>query len=116
MRNLKVLADKIAFPEGPRWHDGKLYFSDMHAHKVMTVDLSGKTETICEVPNRPSGLGWLPDGTLLIVSMTDRKLMRLERGALKLHADLGKLAAFDCNDMVIDKQGRVRRQLRLRPA
>ena len=106
MRNLKVLADKIAFPEGPRWHDGKLYFSDMHAHKVMTADMNGKTETICEVPNRPSGLGWLPDGTLLIVSMTDRKLMRLERGALKLHADLGQLAAFDCNDMVVDKQGR----------
>ena len=106
MRNLKVLLDKIAFPEGPRWHDGKLYFSDMHAHKVMTVDMNGKTETICEVPNRPSGLGWLPDGTLLIVSMTDRKLMRLERGALKLHADLGKLAAFDCNDMVVDTKGR----------
>jgi len=106
MRNLKVLADKIAFPQGPRWHDGKLYFSDMHAHKVMTADMNGKTETICEVPNRPSGLGWLPDGTLLVVSMTDRKLMRLERGALKLHADLGQLAAFDCNDMVVDKQGR----------
>lgn len=106
MHTLKVLVDKIAFPEGPRWHDGKLYFSDMHAHKVMTADMSGKTETICEVPNRPSGLGWLPDGTMLVVSMTDRKLLRLERGALKLHADLGKLAAFDCNDMVIDKHGR----------
>ena len=49
MRTLKVLLDKLAFPEGPRWHGGKLYFSDMHAHKVMTVDLNGKTETICEV-------------------------------------------------------------------
>jgi len=106
MRTLKVLVDKLAFPEGPRWHDGKLYFSDMHAHKVMSVDMNGKTETICEVPNRPSGLGWLPDGTMLVVSMTDRKLMRLERGSLKLHADLGKLAAFDCNDMVMDKKGR----------
>ena len=63
MRTLKVLLDKLAFPEGPRWHDGKLYFSDMHAHKVIAVDMNGKTETICEVPNRPSGLGWLPDGT-----------------------------------------------------
>jgi len=38
----KVLIDGLCFPEGPRWHDGKLYFSDMHAHKVMTVDLNGK--------------------------------------------------------------------------
>jgi sugar lactone lactonase YvrE len=106
MRTLKVLLDKLAFPEGPRWHGGKLYFSDMHAHKVMTVDLNGKTETICEVPNRPSGLGWLPDGRMLVVSMTDRKLMRLDRDGLKVHADLGKLASFDCNDMVVDAKGR----------
>jgi sugar lactone lactonase YvrE len=78
----------------------------MHAHKVMTVDLNGKTETICEVPNRPSGLGWLPDGRMLIVSMTDRKLMRLDRDGLKVHADLSKLASFDCNDMVVDAKGR----------
>src|SRR5271166_1949561 len=106
MRTLKVLLDKLAFPEGPRWHDGKLYFSDMHAHKVMTVDLGGKTETICEVPNRPSGLGWLPDGRMLVVSMTDRKLMRLDRDGLKVTADMTKLAPFDCNDMVVDARGR----------
>jgi sugar lactone lactonase YvrE len=68
--------------------------------------MNGKTETVCEVPNRPSGLGWLPDGTMLVVSMTDRKLMRLERGVLKLHADLSKLAGWDCNDMVVDSKGR----------
>jgi sugar lactone lactonase YvrE len=106
MPTLNVLLDHLAFPEGPRWHDGKLFFSDMHAHKVMTVDLDGKTQTIAEVPNRPSGLGWLPDGRMLVVSMTDRKLMRLEGGSLKLHADLGKLASFDCNDMVVDAKGR----------
>jgi sugar lactone lactonase YvrE len=106
MPTLNVLLDHLAFPEGPRWHDGKLFFSDMHAHKVMTVDLAGKTQTIAEVPNRPSGLGWLPDGRMLVVSMTDRKLMRLEGGGLKLHADLGKLASFDCNDMVVDAKGR----------
>ena len=106
MRTLKVLLDKLAFPEGPRWHGGKLYFSDMHAHKVLAVDMNGKTETICEVPNRPSGLGWLPDGRMLVVSMTDRKLMRLDRDGLKLAADLSKLAPFDCNDMVVDARGR----------
>lgn len=106
MRTLKVLLDRLAFPEGPRWHDGKLFFSDMHAHKVLSVDSNGKSETIAEVPNRPSGLGWLPDGRMLVVSMTDRKLLRLDRDGLKVHADLSSLAAFDCNDMVVDAQGR----------
>jgi sugar lactone lactonase YvrE len=61
MRTLKVLIDGLAFPEGPRWRDGKLFFSDMHAHQVLAVDMAGKREVICEVPARPSGLGWLPD-------------------------------------------------------
>ncbi|MGC2442946.1 SMP-30/gluconolactonase/LRE family protein, partial [Candidatus Binatus sp.] len=105
MRTLKVLIDGLAFPEGPRWHDGKFYFSDMHAHQVLAVDMAGRREVICEVPNRPSGLGWLPDGRMLVVSMTDRKLMRLDRDGLKLLADMSKLAPFDCNDMVADARG-----------
>ena len=106
MRTLKVLIDGLAFPEGPRWRDGKLFFSDMHAHQVLAVDMAGKCEVICDVPARPSGLGWLPDGRMLVVSMTDRKLMRLDRDGLKTVADLSKLAPFDCNDMVVDARGR----------
>jgi sugar lactone lactonase YvrE len=107
MRTLTTLLDGLRFGEGPRWHDGKLYFSDMHANHVMTVDLEGRSSIVCEVPNNPSGLGWLPDGTMLVVSMTDRKLMRMERGgALKVHADLSALALFHCNDMVVDSKGR----------
>jgi len=106
MRTLKTLTGGLLFPEGPRWHDGKLYFSDMHDLKVKTVDLQGKTSVVCEVPNRPSGLGWLPDGRMLVVSMRDRKLLRLEGGALKEHADMSKAAPFDCNDMVVDTKGR----------
>jgi sugar lactone lactonase YvrE len=94
------------FTEGPRWHEGKLFFSDMHAHKVMSVDLEGKAQTIVEVPMWPSGLGWLPDGRMLIVSMTDRKLLRLDPDGLKTHADLDTLASFYCNDMVVDGKGR----------
>jgi sugar lactone lactonase YvrE len=105
MRTLKVLIDGLAFPEGPRWHDGKFVFSDMHAHQVLAVDMSGKREVICEVPNRPSGLGWLPDGRMMVVSMTDRKLMRLDGDGLKLVADMTTLAPFDCNDMVVDAHG-----------
>ena len=77
----------------------------MHAHQVLAVDMAGKREVICEVPNRPSGLGWLPDGRMLVVSMTDRKLMRLDRDGLKTVADMSKLAPFDCNDMVVDARG-----------
>jgi len=106
MRTLKVLVDGLAFPEGPRWHDERFYFSDMHAHQVLAVDMAGKREIVCDVPGRPSGLGWLPDGRLLVVSMTDRKLMRLDRDGLKLAADMFKLAPFDCNDMVVDARGR----------
>ena len=106
MRTLEVLLDGLAFPEGPRWHDGKLFFSDMHAHQVRAVDMAGKSEVVCEVPNRPSGLGWLPDGRMLVVSMRDRKLLRLERDGLKVAGDMSKLAPFDCNDMVVDKAGR----------
>src|SRR4030042_512557 len=100
-----VLIDGLAFPESPRWHKGKLWFSDMHAHRVMTVDLDGNTEAIVEVPGQPSGLGWLPDGRLLVVSMTDRRLLRLYKGRLTEVADLSKLALSHCNDMVVDWQG-----------
>lgn len=107
MRTLTTLLDGLRFGEGPRWHDGKLFFSDMHANHVMTVDLERRSSVVCEVPNNPSGLGWLPDGTMLVVSMIDRKLLRMERGgALKVHADLSKLAPFHCNDMVVDSKGR----------
>ncbi|MBA3027228.1 MAG: SMP-30/gluconolactonase/LRE family protein [Desulfobacteraceae bacterium] len=101
-----LLVDGLMFPETPRWHDGKLWFSDMVGRKVMTVDLSGKTEVIVEVPKGPSGLGWLPDGRLLVVSITDRRLMRLDPDGLNVAADLSDLATFNCNDMVVDGQGR----------
>ncbi|HEY6395673.1 MAG TPA: SMP-30/gluconolactonase/LRE family protein, partial [Candidatus Binataceae bacterium] len=106
MRKLRTLLDGLAFPEGPRWHDGKLYFSDMHAHQVIALEISGKSSVVCEVPNQPSGLGWLPDGRMLIVSMTDRKLLRLDPDGLKTAADLSKLAPFHCNDMAVDARGR----------
>lgn len=102
----RVLLDGLVFGEGPRWHDGKLWFSDMHAHRVMTVNLDGKTETVAEVPGQPSGLGWLPDGRLLVVSMTDRRLLRLDPDGLTEAADLRELASYHCNDMVVDRQGR----------
>jgi len=101
-----VLLDGLVFGEGPRWHDGKLWFSDIQAHRVMTVDLEGKADTIIEVPGQPSGLGWLPDGRLLVVSMTDRRLLRLDPDGLAEVANLSELAPYHCNDMVVDRWGR----------
>jgi sugar lactone lactonase YvrE len=101
-----VLLDSLVFPEGPRWHDGRLWFSDMHAGRVMTVTLDGKAETIVDVPGLPSGIGWLPDGRVLVVSMTDRRVLRLDPEGLRPHADLAAHAAFHCNDMVVDGVGR----------
>jgi sugar lactone lactonase YvrE len=101
-----TLTEGLQFPEGPRWHDGKLWFSDMNAGKVMTVDLSGHLNTIVHVPGSPSGLGWLPDDRLLVVSMTDRRLLRFEKGGLIQAADLFDLATYHCNDMVVDSNGR----------
>ena len=101
-----VLIDGLAFPEGPRWHEGRLWFSDMHSQVVQAVDLEGNVETVCEVPGDPSGLGWLPDGRLLVVSMQDRRLLRLDPKGLVEVADLSGFATFHCNDMVVDAMGR----------
>jgi sugar lactone lactonase YvrE len=73
---------------------------------VLAVDLDGKVEKIFEVPNRQSGLGWQPDGTLLVVSMTDRRLFSWDGAALGEVADLSKLASYHCNDMAVDGAGR----------
>lgn len=103
---IEAMLEGLCFPEGPRWHEGRLYFSDMHAHWVMAVDEAGRAEKIIEVPNQPSGLGWRPDGTMLVVSMVDRTLMAARGGTLERVADLSRVATFHCNDMVVDVQGR----------
>lgn len=102
----EVLLDGLCFGEGPRWHDGALWLSDMHAHQVLRVWPDGTSAVICDVPNQPSGLGWLPDGDLLVVSMTDRRLLRWDGAQMHLHADLFDLASWHCNDMVVDGAGR----------
>ena len=93
--------------EGPRWHDGRLWFSDFHAHAVKSVSLAGDLRAECEIDDRPSGLGWMPDGSMLIVSMTKRHVLRRSRdGTIGVHADLTGIALFHCNDIVVDASGR----------
>jgi sugar lactone lactonase YvrE len=101
-----VLAGGLAFGEGPRWHDRKLWLSDMHANRVVTVDGDGKVERMVRVAGRPSGLGWLPDGKMLIVSMSERKLLRYDGRSIETHADLSELAPNEVNDLVVDESGR----------
>ena len=106
MTKPQTLLDGLRFPEGPRWHENRLWFSDMHAQQVIAVDLEGRAETITRVEGDPSGLGWTPDGRLLVVSMQDRRLLRLDPDGLSEVADLSAHATFHCNDMVVDTAGR----------
>ncbi len=94
------------FPEAPRWHDGCLWLSDIHAHRVMRLEPQGTWTAVAELQDRPSGLGFLPDGTPLVVSLLDRLLLRLDGGTATPYADLGALAGDFINDMVVDGQGR----------
>ncbi|MFT4100915.1 MAG: SMP-30/gluconolactonase/LRE family protein [Burkholderiaceae bacterium] len=104
---LRTVATGFSFLEGPRWHDGRLWCSDFYTHRVLSIDADGRTTAECEVPQQPSGLGWLPDGRLLVVSMKDRRVLRREAdGSLAQHADLSGIATGPCNDMVVDGQGR----------
>ncbi|MBT5685326.1 MAG: hypothetical protein HOJ11_09990 [Gammaproteobacteria bacterium] len=105
--NTETLVNGLCFGEGPRWHNGRLYFSDMHGNTVYAADTSGELETIVRLEDdEPSGLGWLPDGRMLIVSMRNRKLLVLDGNELSEFADLSGIATYHCNDMVTDLKGR----------
>ncbi|MDZ4870014.1 MAG: SMP-30/gluconolactonase/LRE family protein [Alphaproteobacteria bacterium] len=102
----RVLAEGIYFGEGPRWHQGRLWFSDFFAHAVKSVSLTGDLRTEFEIDDQPSGLGWLPDGSMLIVSMKKRQILRRTKDSkITVHADLNHIATFHCNDMVVDAKG-----------
>lgn len=96
----------LLFGEGPRWHDDHLYFSDIGAGRVHRISDAGDLETIVEVPGRPSGLGWRPDGLLLISSMHDHRLLAWDGSALREVADLTPFCGGHLNDLVVDAQGR----------
>jgi len=106
MAEVRALSTGHSLLEGPRWRDGSLYVSDFFTRRVLKFDETGSYRTVCEVPGMPSGLGWTPDGRLLVVSMTDRALWRLDGDELCQVADLSGVAAWHCNDMVVDQRGR----------
>lgn len=94
------------FPEAARWHDGRWWLSDIHAHRVLTVEPNGTVRTYATLADRVSGLGFLPDGTPLVVSMLDRRLLRLTPGGPQVHAELAAHCDWFLNDMVVDGAGR----------
>ncbi len=105
--DVRVLCDGIHFGEGPRWHDGRLWFSDFFAHAVKSVSLAGDLRTEFTIDDQPSGLGWMPDGSMLIVSMTKRQVLRRTAdGRIGVHANLSAIATWHCNDMVVAADGR----------
>ena len=107
MPKFEPLISGLSFTECPRWHGGRLYFSDFYTKRVLAVAPDGTVETIAKVEGQPSGLGFLPDGQMLIVSMRDRKIIRRELdSSLVEHADLSSLAPWHLNDMLVDREGR----------
>jgi sugar lactone lactonase YvrE len=95
------------FYEGLRWHDGAWYVSDLYTHEVLRVSVDGQADPVATVPNQPSGSGWLPDDSMIIVSMTDRRLLRRSPdGRTSEYADLSPYSEHYINDMVVDKTGR----------
>ena len=106
MQEFETLHTGVDFGEGPRWHADLLWFSDFYRHGVFTLDSRGVEIRQVTVEGRPSGLGWMPDGTMLVVSMTDRRVLAVAPdGAVSEHADLSGVAGGYCNDMVVAADG-----------
>jgi sugar lactone lactonase YvrE len=96
----------LAFGEGLRWHQGRFWYSDFYQHHVASVGPGGDRRVEFEIEDQPSGLGWLPDGSLLFVEMKGQRVMRRgPDGRIVTHAELGGLAKFHTNDMIVDASG-----------
>ncbi|HVU72717.1 MAG TPA: SMP-30/gluconolactonase/LRE family protein [Mycobacteriales bacterium] len=105
-RSVATVHSGIDFGEGPRWHDGRLWFSDFYNHHVVSLGPGGDARVEVTFDDEPSGLGWLPNGELLVVAMSSRQVRRVDAGgAVHLHADLSHVAGGSCNDMVVDGHG-----------
>jgi sugar lactone lactonase YvrE len=102
----RILRGGLSFGEGPRWRDGRLWYSDFYRFAIYSTDAQGSEERLeHEVPGQPSGLGWLPDGDLLVVSMTDHRVLRVHQGVASLFCDISEYCGFWANDMVVSASG-----------
>jgi sugar lactone lactonase YvrE len=106
-RELRTLSEGGAYFEGPRWHEGRWWVSDFYRYGVFAITPDGDEERVLEVERQPSGLGWMPDGSMLVVSMRDHSLLRrAPDGSVTVHADLTEHCAGHLNDLVVDELGR----------
>src|SRR6266516_2959856 len=102
MAELQTLMTGLVMGESPRWRDDRLWLSDMGAREVIAVDLEGRSEVVARVPNGLAGIGFLPDGRLLIVAARDELVLRLEPdGSLVTHADLHGVFRPQWNDLAV---------------
>ncbi len=104
---LEELLSGGAFFESPRWHEGRWWVSDFYRRIVLAIDERGGAEVIMEVEGQPSGIGWMPDGSMLVVSMKEHLVLRRETsGAVSIHADVTEYCGGNLNDMVVRSSGR----------
>ena len=102
-----LMAEGLSWPESPRWRDGQLWLSDVHNFRLVRLESSGALGAVIPIPGRPAGIGFMPDGRLLLATALDRKLLWVGRdGSLSVAADLGKIAKSYLNDMIVDSKGR----------
>ncbi len=103
---MRTLMTGIALGESPRWHAGRLWFADWGAQELIAVDPEGRSEVVAHVPSFPFSIDWLPDGQLLIVSASEKRLLRMEPdGSLITHVDLASLSEYPWNEIVVDGRG-----------
>ena len=101
----RLLLGGLRFGEAPRWHDGRLWLSDMIGRCVIAADLDGHSEIVATFDDECSGIGFTPDGSLLVVLRESRRVMRVKDGTVSVHADLSELPCPTLNDMVVDAHG-----------
>ena len=107
MADFTTLVEGLSFTECPRWRDGRLYVSDRYTRRILEIATNGAVATYAQTPGLPAGIGFLPDGRLLITSMRDRKVLCREHdGSVVEYADLSTLAPGELNDMLVDGDGR----------
>lgn len=102
---IETLISGLSFTECPRWHNGRLWFSDFYTQRVYSVDDAGTLRTELQLDDQPAGLGWATNGDLRVVSQTNKQLLGYNTSTVYPVADLSALAGGNCNDMVVDSDG-----------
>lgn len=106
LQSPRLLLDGLRFAEAPRWHEGRLWFADMVGRNISAVDIDGNREVVAEFDDECCGLGFMPDGSMLVVLRTTKQVVRVDQGSVALHCDLGDFPCPTLNDMVVDARGR----------